>query len=134
MSYTDPYLIPGASYQRLVDEYDKYGSLTIGFDFDDTVHDFHRKGRIYPQIVELLRDLKSIRCTLICWTAYESISYVENYCSTFDIPCDGVNTDGIKLPWKSRKPFFSALLDDRAGLAQVYNELAMLVKKVKHND
>jgi hydroxymethylpyrimidine pyrophosphatase-like HAD family hydrolase len=127
----DEYLIPGTSGNRLIAEYYKHKSLCIGFDFDGTVHDYHKKGATYHQVIKLLRDLKEIGCILICWTAYPTHDYVIKYLEENDIPFDGVNTDGIKLPWETRKPFFSALLDDRAGLIQVFNELTELVKTVK---
>lgn len=130
-SPVDEYLAPGASYKRLLEEYYKHGSLCIGFDFDGTVHDYHKKGVTYYMVIELLRDLKSIGCRLVCWTAYRDHEYVIKYLMGNRIPFDGINTDGIKLPWESRKPFFSALLDDRAGLIQVYDDLVALVKVVK---
>jgi hypothetical protein len=40
----DEFLVPGKSGQRLINEYSKYGSLTIGFDFDGTVYDYHGTG------------------------------------------------------------------------------------------
>jgi len=36
MFRTDPYLEPEAAFDRLEAEYYKYGSLTIGYDFDGT--------------------------------------------------------------------------------------------------
>lgn len=131
MNKQDEYLEPGASLDRLIIEYDKYDSLTIGVDFDGTVHDYHKTGVSYENVKQLLRDLKSIGCKIICWTAYQHHDYVENFFKEHDIPCDGINTEGIPLPWESRKPFFSALLDDRAGLLQVYQELKILVELVK---
>ncbi len=130
---TDEFLIPGSSFKRLLDEYNKYGSLCIGFDFDGTVHDYHKTGVTYPKVTELIRELKQIGCKIICWTAYHDIGYVEQYLRENDIPFDGINTDGIPLGWESRKPFFSALLDDRAGLFQAYTELKELVDHVKNN-
>lgn len=127
----DEYLVHNKSLYRLLNEYKKYGSLTIGFDFDGTVHDYHKTGATYENVKQLLRDLKEIGCKVICWTAYVDLSYVEQFLKDENIPCDGINTDGIPLNWESRKPFFSALLDDRAGLIQVYNELSILVKLVK---
>ena len=127
----DEYLVHNKSLYRLLDEYKKYGSLTIGFDFDGTVNDYHKTGATYENVKQLLRDLKSINCKVICWTAYEDLDYVEKFLKKENIPCDGINTNGIPLKWESRKPFFSALLDDRAGLIQVYNELSILVKLVK---
>lgn len=127
----DEFLVPAASYFRLVNEYEKHGSIVVGFDFDGTVHDYHKTGAKYDKVIELLRELKAINCKLICWTAYPDLEYVKTFLTDNNIPFDGVNTDGIPLGWESRKPFFSALLDDRAGLIQVYNDLKKLVETVK---
>ena len=81
---------------------------------------------------QLLRDLESIGCKTICWTAYEDLNYVEKFLDKHNIPFNGINSNGIPLPWESRKPFFSALLDDRAGLIQVYNDLTKLVKQINY--
>jgi len=127
----DPFLAPGNSFNRLLDEYDKHGSLVIGVDFDGTFHDYHKEGHVYPKVLNLLDDLVSIGCKIIICTAYPDLSYVQKYVDDNDIPCHGINTDGIPFPWESRKPFFSALLDDRAGLIQVYDELRLIVDMVK---
>ena len=127
---TDEYLEKDASFRRLETEYKKYGSLTIGVDFDSTLHDYHKTGKSYEQVRQLVRDLKKIGCIIIIWTAYKDHDYVEQFLKENDIPFHGINTDGTKLPWYSRKPFFNALIDDRAGMIQVYNDLKKLVKKV----
>lgn len=127
----DHYLKAGSSLERLRNEYDKHGTLTIAFDFDGTVHDYHNTGESYEQVRQLLRDLKSIGCKCICWTCYHDLGYVISFCKENDIPLDGVNSDGIALPWTSRKAFFNAVLDDRAGLYQVYRELRTLVDTIK---
>lgn len=129
----DEYLEEGKSGDRLLNEYRKYGSLTIGFDFDGTVYDYHGTGASYEQVKQLLRNLKEINCKLICWTAQKDLEFVEQFLKDNNIPFDGINTDGINLGWSSRKPFFSALLDDRAGLLQVYEELSFLVYEIKKN-
>jgi len=128
----DRYVQYGQSLKRLLEEYTKYGSLVIGFDFDGTVHDYHGEGDTYEGVIKLLRDLKSIGCKLVCWTAYKDLEYVKEYLEKHDIPCDGINEGGIPLPWESKKPFFSALLDDRAGLEQVYIDLRKLIYTVKY--
>jgi len=128
MNIIDEYLEEGKSGSRLINEYEKYGSLTIGFDFDGTVYDYHNSGASYEQVRQLLRDLKEINCVLVCWTAQKDLEFVEQFLKENNIPFDGINTDGINLGWSSRKPFFSALLDDRAGLKQVYDDLSSVVK------
>jgi hydroxymethylpyrimidine pyrophosphatase-like HAD family hydrolase len=124
----DEYLVLGKSGERLISEYKKYGSLTIGVDFDGTLYDYHGTGASYEQVRQLLRDLKEIGCKIICWTANNDLEFVNKFLKDNNIPFDGINTDGIKLGWDSRKPFFSALLDDRAGLLQVYEELTEVAK------
>ncbi len=127
----DEFLAPNSNFLRLLAEYKKYGSLTIGVDFDGTIHDYHKTGASYEMVRKLVRDLKDINCKIIIWTAYKDLEYVKNFCIAHNIPNDGINTEGIKLPWESKKPFFSALLDDRAGLIQVYQELNLLVNIIK---
>jgi hypothetical protein len=130
----DEFLAPNSNFIRLVGDWEKYGSITVGFDFDGTVHDYHKKGHTYHMTRQLLKELKEIGCSLICWTAYENLAYVHAYLQTHDIPYDSVNEGGIPLPWKTVKPFFSALLDDRAGLESAYRDLSLLVWYVKkHN-
>ena len=124
----DEFLQPNKSFLRLLEEYKKHGSLIIGFDFDNTVFDYHKKGSTYSDVIELLRELQHIGCKLICWTAAESLVKVEKYLIANKIPFDGINTDGINLGWISRKPHYGALLDDRIGLIQVYSELKLLVE------
>jgi len=130
---TDEFLVEDAAFNRLLSEYNKYGSLVVGFDFDGTVHDYHKTGESHEMVRQLLRDLKSIGCKLVCWTAYPDLNYVEKFCKENNIPCDDINNGGISLGWESKKPFFSVLLDDRAGLIQVYKDLIKLVNKFKNN-
>lgn len=129
----DEFLVEGKSFNRLLNEYQKYGSLVIGVDFDGTLYDYHQTGATYNQVKNLIRDLKSINCKIICWTAQKDHQLVENYLLSNNIPFDGINVDGIDLGWETRKPFFSALLDDRAGLIQVYEDLRSLVDLVSNS-
>lgn len=127
----DEYLDYNTSYLRLENEYYKYGSLYIGFDFDNTVYDFHQKGSTYNDVIELLRDLKEIGCKLICWTACKDIDFPKKFMLENNIPFDSINEGGIPLEGiNSPKLMFSALLDDRAGLIQVYKELRSLTNKI----
>lgn len=128
----DEYLIPNKSFLRLLEEYKKYGSLAVGVDFDGTIHDYHKTGASYEMVRQLVRDLNSIGCKIYIWTAYKDLEYVKQFCINNNIPQDGINEGGIPLPWESKKPFFSVLLDDRAGLQQVYQELDLLIKTIKN--
>lgn len=127
----DEFLVPNASFKRLWDEYKKYGSLYGAFDFDSTVFDFHKRGTTYNMVMALIKDLYSIGCKLDCWTATDDHDNVHSHLKENNIPYEGINTDGITLPWKSRKPFYSFILDDRSGLSEVYRDLELLVYIVK---
>lgn len=128
----DEFLRPNANMERIITEYIKHGSLVIAYDFDGTVHDYHKKGHTYEKVRDLIRDLKSIGCKCICWTAYKDHEYVREFCKKHLIPLDGINTDGIQLPWTTRKPFYNYILDDRSGLLQMYSELSLLVFLVRN--
>ena len=128
----DEYLVANASYLRLLSEYDKYGSIEVAFDFDNTVYDFHKKGVSYYQMIQLLKDLKSIGCNLTCFTANEDDAFIKKFLEDNRIPFDRINENPSFFVSNSRKIYFNALLDDRAGLIQVYQELNLLVQTVKN--
>jgi hydroxymethylpyrimidine pyrophosphatase-like HAD family hydrolase len=126
----DYYLNPENSQNRLIEEYKNYGSLVVAFDFDDTVYDFHKKGRIYNDVIALLKKLKSINCYLICWTGQEDLEFVSSYLFENEIPFDSINENPPFHKLKSKKVYANAYLDDRAGLHQVYNELKFLTENI----
>lgn len=51
----DFYLQANNSYDRLEEEFKKYGKLIFCVDFDDTIYDFHKKGRTYKNVISLLQ-------------------------------------------------------------------------------
>jgi hydroxymethylpyrimidine pyrophosphatase-like HAD family hydrolase len=127
----DYYLNSGNSSVRLLDEYNKYGTLVVAFDFDDTVYDFHGKGRMYTDVITLLQNLKSINCYLICWTGNANDVFVKSYLDENQIPFDAINENPPFYKSLSRKVYANAYLDDRAGLRQVYDELNNIVLTIK---
>ena len=129
----DRYLQPNSAYDRLLAEYKQHGGLVVGVDFDGTLHDYHKVGDSHEMVRQLVRDLKANNCKIVIWTAYKDLDYVAEFCDTHSIPFDGINIEGIKLPWESKKPFFSVLLDDRAGLEHVYNDLTKLLNEISSN-
>ncbi len=129
-SVVDEYLVEGASYARLRKEYDKHDSLVIAFDLDNTVKDFHNKGNTYPLVIDLLDRLQEIGCYLICFTASEDVKEVAKYLSSNGIPYDAINKNPPFFQSTSPKIYYNALLDDRAGLIQVYKDLDKLYKDI----
>ena len=126
----DFYLNPENSKNRLLVEYKTHNSIVVAFDFDNTVYDFHKKGRQYNDVIELLKQLKSINCYLICWTGQDDLKFVSEYLIENKIPFNAINENPPFHNKVSRKIYANAYLDDRAGLKQVYDELNYLIKNV----
>ena len=55
---------------------------------------------------------------------------IEEYLNNNDIPYNAINKDAPFIKENGRKIYYNALLDDRAGLLQVYNELTRLYNEV----
>jgi hypothetical protein len=127
----DFYLNSENSSNRLLEEFQKHDSLVVAFDFDDTIYDFHKKGRIYNDVIALLRELKSINCYLICWSGQEDGEFVKKYLQENNIPFDAFNENPPFHKSTSRKVYANAYLDDRAGLKQVYEELKTMMLTIK---
>lgn len=139
MSY---FLSPANSLKRTINEWQKYEEFIVAVDFDSTLkpwHDF--EGEECDAICELVKDLKSVLgCYLILFTANKYPEECVEWCKKRGIIFDSVN-DNSPVGWEyfvkneypepPRKIYFNALLDDKAGLAQVYNELKTLVDLVK---
>lgn len=130
---TDEYLIPNASFLRLLKEYRQYNSLVVAYDLDNTVYDFHKKGETYEQVIELIKELKSIGCFMICFTANSDKTFVLKYLTDNNIPFDAINENPPFFKSAERKIYYNAFLDDRAGLVQVYNELKLLITIIKQD-
>lgn len=130
----DEYLKPQASLCRLISEYQAYNSLVVAFDFDSTVYDFHKKGETYEMVINLIKDLKSIGCYLICFTANSDRKFISEYLKSKDIPFDSINENPPFFKCNERKIYYNVLLDDRSGLIQTYSELRSLITKIKTNE
>lgn len=128
---TDFYLNKGNVYARLKEEYLKYGSLIIACDFDDTLYDFHKKGRTYNDVIELLRKWKDMSEIIItsCKDVddTESVQFIRNYLVANDIPFDKINEQSVHSPTpRATKIYYNVLLDDRAGLSESFEMLTLL--------
>ena len=132
--YTDEFLKEGVALKRLIKEYNLYGYLCIGVDFDDVLSPYENLKGTHHQVIQLIKDLRAnITCKIVCWTANPNIEYVKAYLAKHEIPYDGINCDGIEVGYPCRKPVFSALLDDRAGLKETYDYLTDFLNYIKKN-
>lgn len=131
-SVKDRYLDMTKSVKRLVAEYQRHGNLYVAFDFDSTVYDVHELGDTYPKMEALLRFLKLKGFKLILFTCNEGekLDFRVKYCKDHGFEPDMINSNPIM---KTNKPFYSILLDDRAGLNEAYQIMKLTLNTLNFN-
>lgn len=119
--------------QRLKLEKEKYQTLYIAFDFDNTVFDYHQVGDEFPKLEQLLKACKLQGFKLILFTANEGQKLKEaiTYCTKKGYAPDYINENPLM---KTRKPYYNLLLDDRAGLGETSRLLEDLLTNISTND
>lgn len=126
------YLNDRKAIDRLKKEYLEHKTLIIGFDFDCTIYDYHKEGLELQPVIDLLKRCNNLNFTMCMFsitlkhsmTLEKKISIVHE----LGIKADYINESPILSDSKqqecfNKKPFFSILLDDRAGLSAAYNIL-----------
>lgn len=117
MSYLiDHYLIDKHCIDRLVSDYLKYNQLVIGVDFDDTIYDTYKKDRTHNIVINTLKKAQTLGCVLCVWTANKNDQLVKQRWEEIGLTINYYNESPIILHSAQVKPYFSILLDDRAGL------------------
>ena len=80
MEERDYFLSEDNCYQRLEEEFKKYGKLIFCVDFDDTLYDFHKLGRSYDFIINLLKRWeKYSEVVILTGNGEEKYQEIENY-------------------------------------------------------
>lgn len=128
----DFYLQSNNSYNRLEEEFKKYGKLIFCVDFDDTIYDFHKKGRTYENVISLLhRWEKYSEVIIFTGNGEDKYEMIEQYLKDNNIKYKGVNCDS-SVAFSGRKIYANVYIDDRGGLIQIYNELLTLIEKIEN--
>jgi hypothetical protein len=130
----DFYLNEGNVVNRLVTEWNSYGSIVIAYDFDNTVYDYHNEGHKYPMVIDLLRECKKFGAYLMVYTAKvdSELGAVRDYLTENDIPFDSINETPSFIPFPDEKKlYYNHLLDDRAGLPSAYTSLLRTITTIK---
>ena len=103
-------------------------------DFDDTIYDFHKKGRTYENVISLLhRWEKYSEVIIFTGNGEDKYEMIEQYLKDNNIKYKGVNCDS-SVAFSGRKIYANAYIDDRGGLIQIYNELLTLIEKIENGD
>jgi len=118
--------------KRLLSEYDEYGDLLIAFDFDSTLFDLYETGLNTRPIIDLVKKCQKLKLTTILWTAIVdewSLTYKKRIVKDMGLNFTFYNESPVLN--NSRKPHFSILLDDRAGLKSAFEVLSAVVKAIE---
>ena len=130
----DYYLDEEKCYQRLEDEFIKYGKLIVVVDYDDTLYDFHKKGRTYNDMFALLKRWEGYSDVII-FTAKDPDEYppIIEYLRQNNIKYLGINCDSpIGIP--GRKIYANVYMDDRGGLPLTYKHMMRLIEKIEKGE
>jgi len=130
----DPYCYTDACIERLWNEYKTHGNLVIAFDFDNTIYDFHGVGTSYPSMLELLRRCKKLKLTLVCYTGNTDTQFIQDYCASYGVTFDYLNESPIVSTSVPHNPYFSILLDDRAGLRSAFDTVFAVLHKIEEDN
>lgn len=122
-----PFNDKGAA-ERLLQEYRKHKTLIVGFDFDNTIFDFHQNGGDYSEVIELLRECRRLRFNLCLFTIEDRMDWKYKECCKLGIKPDYVNESPVVFENGGNKPYFNIFLDDRAGLESAYRILKQVVE------
>ena len=119
----------------LIDDYKKWGTIIVAYDFDDTIEPSD-PSKPCDMVIELLQICSKLGFTMICFTARtleSDIKMVRERCKQLNINCDYINDDCDAIKQSrdfehATKLTYNVFLDDRAGLKQSYEVLWGFVK------
>lgn len=116
----------GVCFERLLREYKEHGKLIIAFDFDNTVFDYHGSGLELSRAIRAIKMANRLGHEVFCFTANNDHDFVTQFCDANMGFVPAINKSSLDCLFESRKPFYSLLLDDRAGLGSAVNLLEQL--------
>ena len=130
----DFYLYEANCYLRLIDEFKKYGKLIFCVDFDDTLFDFHKLGRSYEDMFNLLKRWENYS-EVIIYTGNEPDKYpmIEKYLNEHGLKFKGINCES-SVKTNGIKPYANVYIDDRGGLPLVYKMLFKLITCIENGE
>lgn len=130
----DFYLSEENCYQRLEDEFKKYGKLIFCVDFDDTIYDFHKLGRSYNDVITLLKRWEPYsEVVILTGNGEAKYPMIEEYMKSIGVKYKGINCDS-SISFGGRKTYANAYIDDRGGLPSIYNNLNKLITKIDNGE
>ena len=130
----DFYLDENNCYKRLEDEFKKYGKLIFSVDFDDTLYDFHKLGRTYNDMFDLLRRWEPYSEVIInTGNNPDKYPMIEEYLNKHNLKFKGINCES-SVKTNGLKTYANVYIDDRGGLPLVYKMLLKLIDRIERGE
>jgi len=131
------YLSVDTTYNRLKEEWLKYGKIIVAYDVDSTVLPFHghEADDDYSIIHKLISELHELNCTLIVFTAAEENRWddIKEKLKKIDLPYHYFNQSPPEISGlvAKGKVYANIYLDDRASLYASVELLQKLINEIK---
>jgi len=122
--------------ERLKAEYLAHGNIIIAFDFDNTIYDCHKHDLDMESTICALKKAYKLGMDMFCFTANNDHDLVSDIISKklhIPLTAQKINVSSLDHMFQGRKPFFSILLDDRAGLDSALRTLNQFLFFVEEN-
>lgn len=126
----NPFLDFDVRFNKMIQNYKKFGSLVIGVDFDFTMC-CPISGKIYSDIIKLLQKMQysEINFILCVWTANENPNHVKQIWEDHFLEFSHYNYSPINPG--CIKPHFNILLDDSAGLYEAKTLVERIIEELQ---
>jgi hypothetical protein len=128
---TNPNLDKDYRLQKIIRNYEKFGNIVVGVDFDFTLVDAVTH-KIYQDIAQILRRGQRKEITYCVWTANDNDAYVKTKWLRAGLSFQYYNESPINPG--SRKPHFNILLDDSAGLKEALDLFVEFLDYLDYGD
>ena len=133
-SKMDYYLYEENCYKRLEEEFIKYGKLIFCVDFDDTIYDYHKLGRKYDNMIDLLKRWEPYSEVIIfTGNGEEKYPEITKYLDDIGVVFKGINCQS-SVQVSGRKIYANVYIDDRGGLPVVYRNLFRLIGAIEKGE
>lgn len=101
---------------RLIKEKEEHGSIVIALDFDNTIYDYHNIGMNFSNVIDPIKRAMELGDKVFIFTANNDHNLVKRVTKeVFGVELP-INEGPLDHLFGGRKPFYSILIDDRAGL------------------
>jgi hypothetical protein len=120
--------------ERLESEWDQYGKIIIGCDYDDTISPWKMENFNPKRILEVLKVARETGAYIVIFTSCDKARYpeIEDYCKKIGLTIDSINENPIDLPYgKKGKIYANIFLDDRGGMNESLNILEMATYRIR---